>query len=213
VSKLQETGGGKQVASRFVILLSCTVSLGGLLFGYDTGIISGAILMIKKDFLLNELQVEWIIASTTAGAMVGAFLGGYLNDGLGRKPSTLTAALLFIISSLTMSLAPNFTTLLLGRIIAGLGVGLASMTVPLYIAEVSPPQYRGALVSSNILFVTGGQFVSYLIAAGFSLVDEGWRYMLGLGLVPPVIQIIGMLFLPESPRYLVKRGKTEQAKE
>jgi SP family myo-inositol transporter-like MFS transporter 13 len=195
------------------MLLAGTVSIGGFLFGYDTGIISGSILLIKKDFELNDLQQEWIIASATAGAMAGALLGGFLNDLIGRKPATMTAALIFLASSLLMGLAPAFPELLVGRIIAGMGVGLASMTVPLYIAEVSPPEYRGALVSSNILFVTGGQFISYLVAAGLSLTDDGWRYMLGLGVLPATIQLVALLFLPESPRYLVKRGKVDKARE
>jgi len=205
-------GDSEQKTSRFVILLSCTVSIGGFLFGYDTGIISGAILKVSKEFDLNHLQQEWIIASCTAGAMVGALIGGVLNDFFGRKPSTLTASFLFAASSIMMAFAQNFTTLLIGRIIAGMGVGLASMTVPLYIAEISPPNHRGKLVSANILFVTGGQFISYLTAAALSVADNGWRYMLGLGVIPPLIQFIGMYFLPESPRYLVKRGKVIEAK-
>lgn len=105
----------------------------------------------------------------------------------------------------------GFVALLIGRIIVGLGIGLASMTVPLYIAEVSPAAHRGAMVTMNVLFITGGQFVAYLVAAGFAEVPNGWRYMLGLSGAPAVVQFIGMCFLPESPRYLLSKGKSQEA--
>lgn len=148
-------------------------SIGGLLFGYDTGVISGALLYIKDDFEAvrhsNFLQ-ETIVSMAVAGAIVGAAAGGWINDAYGRKKATIIADVIFTLGAIVMAAAPDPYVLILGRVFVGLGVGIASVTAPVYIAELSPSEIRGALVSTNVLMITGGQFLSYLINLAFTQV-------------------------------------------
>jgi MFS transporter, SP family, solute carrier family 2 (myo-inositol transporter), member 13 len=179
--------------------------------GYDTGVISGALLYIKKDFDLDSFQQEVVVSTTTAGAMIGALAGSRLTE-LGRRLSIVVAAVVFTIGAFVMAFTPSYEILVIGRAIVGFGIGVASMSVPMYVAEVAPSRHRGALVSTNVLFITGGQFVSYLVDSAFANVDSGWRWMLGLSAVPAVIQIFGMMFLPESPHFLVRAGRISEAR-
>ncbi|CAO2842439.1 unnamed protein product [Amaranthus hypochondriacus] len=198
----------------YIMRLAFSAGIGGLLFGYDTGVISGALLYIKEDF--KEVQrktwlQETIVSMAVAGAIIGAGVGGWLNDKIGRKPTIIIADILFFIGALIMASAPAPWMIILGRIFVGLGVGMASMTSPLYISETSPTRIRGALVSTNGLLITGGQFLSYLINLGFTQVKGTWRWMLGVAAVPAFLQFILMLSLPESPRWLYRKGKVSQA--
>ncbi|GAB4826490.1 Sugar (and other) transporter [Ancistrocladus abbreviatus] len=154
---------------------------------------------------------ETIVATAVAGAIIGAGVGGWLNDRLGRKPAILIADVLFFIGSLVMALAPNPAVIIVGRVFVGFGVGMASMTSPLYISETSPTRIRGALVSTNGLLITGGQFLAYLINLGFTQVKGTWRWMLGVAAVPAVVQFVLMLSLPESPRWLYRKDKVSEA--
>lgn len=147
-----------------------------------------------------------------AGAIFGAAAGGWINDRFGRKISILVADLLFFIGAMIMAFAPAPGVIIIGRIFVGLGVGMASMTAPLYISEASPHRIRGALVSTNGLLITGGQFISYLVNLAFANVRGNWRWMLGVAGIPAVVQFVLMLSLPESPRWLFKNGKEEEAK-
>lgn len=199
----------------YILRLAFSAGIGGLLFGYDTGVISGALLYIKEDFEDVERKTwlqETIVAMAVAGAIIGAGVGGYINDKLGRKPAIIIADILFFIGAIIMALAPAPWMIILGRIFVGLGVGMASMTSPLYISETSPTRIRGALVSTNGLLITGGQFLAYLINLGFTRVKGTWRWMLGVAAVPALVQLILMLLLPESPRWLYRKNKTEEAK-
>ncbi|GAB2298966.1 Sugar (and other) transporter [Dionaea muscipula] len=198
----------------YIMRLALSAGIGGLLFGYDTGVISGALLYIKDDFEEVEKKTwlqETIVATAVAGAIVGAGIGGWLNDRLGRKPAMLIADVLFFIGALVMAIAPNPAVIILGRVFVGLGVGMASMTSPLYISETSPTRIRGALVSTNGLLITGGQFLAYLINLGFTQVKGTWRWMLGVAAVPAFVQFILMLCLPESPRWLYRKDKVSEA--
>ncbi|CAI9117286.1 OLC1v1018647C1 [Oldenlandia corymbosa var. corymbosa] len=144
------------------------------------------------------------------GAVVGAAVGGWINDAYGRKKATLSADVVFALGSVVMAAAPDPYILILGRLLVGLGVGVASVTAPVYIAEASPSEIRGGLVSTNVLMITGGQFLSYLVNLGFTTVPGTWRWMLGVSGVPAVVQFCLMLFLPESPRWLyLKKDKSE----
>ncbi|KAH1040940.1 hypothetical protein GYH30_023684 [Glycine max] len=147
-----------------------------------------------------------------AGAIIGAALGGWINDKLGRKRTILVADVVFFIGALVMSLAPSPWVIIVGRVFVGLGVGMASMTAPLYISEASPAKIRGALVSINAFLITGGQFLSYLVNLAFTKAPGTWRWMLGVAGVPAVIQFVLMLSLPESPRWLYRQNKEEEAK-
>lgn len=198
----------------YVYLVACISAVGGFLFGYDTGIISGAMIFVKTDFNLSELWQEAIVSVTLMTAWMFSIISGSLTDRLGRKPIILVSSIIFLVGSLLMSFAHNKEFLLAGRLVVGAGVGLASMTVPMYIAEVAPSAIRGQLVMINMLCITGGQFLANLIAFGFSHVGKsGWRYMLGFAAAPAFLQFIAFLAMPESPRWLVSKGKYDEAKQ
>ncbi|KAF0891772.1 hypothetical protein E2562_010960 [Oryza meyeriana var. granulata] len=213
---LDAVGGKKHMnffSNRYVLALTGAAGICGFLFGYDTGVISGALLYIRDDFPAvkdNYFLQETIVSMALVGAMLGAAGGGWINDAYGRRKSTLVADMLFALGSLVMCAAGGPYVLILGRLLVGLGVGIASVTAPVYIAEAAPSEIRGGLVSTNVLMITGGQFFSYLINLGFTEVPGTWRWMLGVAAVPAVLQFVLMLFLPESPRWLF--WKDEKAK-
>jgi len=199
----------------YVLRLAFSAGIGGLLFGYDTGVISGALLYIEDDFKSVDRKTwlqEAIVSTAIAGAIIGAAVGGWINDRFGRKVSIIVADTLFLIGSVIMAAANGPAVLLVGRVFVGLGVGMASMASPLYISEASPTRVRGALVSLNSFLITGGQFISYLINLAFTRAPGTWRWMLGVAALPALIQIVLMLSLPESPRWLYRKGKEDQAK-
>ncbi|KAK9525556.1 hypothetical protein VZT92_016249 [Zoarces viviparus] len=203
----------QDVTPGFVYVLAAFSALGGFLFGYDTGVISGAMLLLKRELDLSALWQEVLISSTVAAAALSALLGGFLNGLFGRRVCILLASFFFAVGGVVMSTAPGKEVLLAGRLIVGVGLGIASMTVPVYIAEASPPHLRGQLVTVNTLFITGGQFTASLVDGAFSYLQrDGWRYMLGLSVLPAVLQFVGFLFLPESPRWLIQRGLTQKAR-
>ncbi|XP_010460813.1 PREDICTED: probable inositol transporter 2 isoform X1 [Camelina sativa] len=202
----------------YVLRLAFSAGIGGLLFGYDTGVISGALLYIRDDFKSvdkNTWLQEMIVSMAVAGAIVGAAIGGWANDRFGRRSAILMADFLFLLGAIIMAAAPNPSLLVVGRVFVGLGVGMASMTAPLYISEASPAKIRGALVSTNGFLITGGQFLSYLINLAFTDVTGTWRWMLGIAGLPALLQFILMFSLPESPRWLYRKvlmGREEEAK-
>uniref|UniRef100_A0A3B3HTE9 Solute carrier family 2 member 13 n=1 Tax=Oryzias latipes TaxID=8090 RepID=A0A3B3HTE9_ORYLA len=203
----------QDVTPGFVYVLAAFSALGGFLYGYDTGVISGAMLLLKRELQLSALWQELLISSTVAAAALSALLGGFLNGLFGRRVCVLLASFCFTVGGIVLSAAPGKEALLAGRIIVGVGLGIVTMTVPVYIAEASPPHLRGQLVTVNTLFITGGQFTASLIDGAFSyLQHDGWRYMLGLSVIPAVLQFLGFLFLPESPRWLIQRGLTQKAR-
>jgi len=158
-------------SNRYVLALTGAAGIGGFLFGYDTGVISGALLYIRDEFPAvrdNYFLQETIVSMALVGAMLGAAGGGWINDAYGRKKSTLLADLMFALGSIVMCAAGGPYILILGRLLVGLGVGVASVTAPVYIAEAAPSEIRGGLVSTNVLMITGGQFLSYLINLGFT---------------------------------------------
>ncbi|XP_047066066.1 inositol transporter 1 [Lolium rigidum] len=216
-ARLLDTAGRKDMnffRNRYVLGLTGVAGIGGFLFGYDTGVISGALLYIRDDFPAvkdNLFLQETIVSMALLGAMLGAAGGGWINDAYGRKKSTLLADMMFAIGSLVMCAAGGPYVLILGRLFVGLGVGIASVTAPVYIAEAAPSEIRGGLVSTNVLMITGGQFFSYLVNLGFTEVPGTWRWMLGVAAVPAVVQFVLMLFLPESPRWLYRKDEKAKA--
>lgn len=199
----------------YIMRLAFSAGIGGLLFGYDTGVISGALLYIREDFKSVDKQTwlqETIVSMAVAGAIIGAAFGGLINDKYGRKVSILFADVLFFIGAVVMAASVAPWMLIIGRIFVGFGVGMASMTSPLYISETSPARIRGALVSTNGLLITGGQFLSYLINLAFTNVPGTWRWMLGVAGVPAFVQFFLMLSLPESPRWLYRQDKVKEAR-
>jgi sugar porter (SP) family MFS transporter len=191
--------------SVFVFVAATISALGGLLFGYDTGVVSGAILFIREDFTLSPGHVEVVISSVLIGALAGAAVGGILADRFGRRPVIIATACLFVIGTIVTALSPTVALLIAGRIAVGAAIGVASFTAPLYISEVSPVNVRGRLVSINQLALTSGIVLSYLVDYALAGV-RGWRWMFGLAAVPAAVLGVGMFFLPESPRWLLSHG-------
>ncbi len=193
-------------------LVAAIASLGGLLFGYDTGVISGALPFIKQDFALNPTMQGVATSAVLVGATLGAACAGILSDRFGRKRVILVVALLFVIGALGSALAPSLGMLIAARIVVGIAIGVASMLTPLYLAEIAPKQQRGAIVSLNQFCITFGILVSYLADYALTGAADNWRWMLGLGMVPGAILFFGMLTLPESPRWLAGLGRMEEAR-
>lgn len=187
-------------------------ALGGLLFGYDTGVIAGALLFIKEDLGLNAFLQGLVVSSLLVGAMVGAAAGGPLADALGRRRVVLIAACIFAVGALGAALAPSATVLVLFRLVLGLAVGAASVIVPLYLAEIAPTEIRGAVASLNQLMIVTGILVAYLVNSALAA-TEAWRWMLGLAVLPSLAMFLGMLFMPETPRWLVSRNREDEARE
>jgi SP family galactose:H+ symporter-like MFS transporter len=204
-------GAGRQHTRHLVTIVSAISALSGLLFGYDTGVISGAILFVQEDFHLTTFQEEVVVSAVLLGAMIGAAVGGRLADRLGRRTTLIQVALLFMVGAIGTSLAPSPAWLSSGRLVVGIAIGIASFTAPLYISEISPAEVRGKLVSLNQLMITIGIVCSYL--ADYALAgSRGWRAMFGLAAIPAIILLIGLLFVPESPRWFVNRGLSVQAR-
>jgi sugar porter (SP) family MFS transporter len=197
--------------SRFTIV-AAIASLGGLLFGYDTGVISGALLFIKNVFHLSPGMQGLVVALALAGATLGAAVAGSISDHFGRRRVIIGTACLFVVGSLVSAIAANVATLLIGRLIIGVAIGIASMLTPLYLSEVAPAAKRGAVVSLNQMCITIGIVASYGVDYAFSgTATDGWRWMLGLGCVPGIILGTGMAFMPDSPRWLAGAGRIKEA--
>jgi sugar porter (SP) family MFS transporter len=198
---------------RHVIWGAAITALGGLLFGYDTGVISGALLFIGKDFHgLTSFDKELLTSILLVGAVVGAQVAGRLADRIGRRPTVLGTAALFVAGVALAAFSPSFWVLVAARVVIGLAVGSASMVVPLYIGETAPPKVRGALVSFNQLAITSGILVSYLVDYGLSS-SQNWRLMFGLASIPAILMFVGMLFQHESPHWLIAHGREDEARE
>lgn len=198
--------------SRFTIYtVSAIAAIAGLLFGFDTGIISGALLFIEKDFIVSTEMKELIVSSVLFGAMFGSLASGRLTDQFGRRRLMLIISGLFIAGTLIASFATQINGILIGRLFIGFAIGIGSYTAPLYIAEVSPHELRGGLVSLNQLAITIGILCSFIINYAFTNIDGSWRWMFGIGLLPAILLSIGMIFLPESPRWLIKQNMKEKA--
>lgn len=203
----------------FVIFISSVAAMGALLFGYDTAVISGAVEPLRQHFSLDPLALGWVVGSALIGCVVGAALAGKLTDALGRRAVLWLSGLLFLISGIWCYFSPSVGQLVAARILGGLGVGVASLLVPVYIAELAPPESRGALVSINQVAILVGMVLSYLVNAwigrlgdGGWLSASGWRVMLGAEAVPALIFLALSLRIPESPRWLLKRGSVERAR-
>lgn len=195
-----------------VYLVAAFAALTGLLFGYDTGVISGAILFIRQGFALSPTLTELTVSAVLLGALVGSAFSGKLTDIFGRRRLLIAVAIIFVIGTLITAFTPNEIILIVGRFILGIAIGIGSFTAPLYLAEISPYHIRGMLVSLNQLAITVGIVLAYVIDYAFA--DTGsWRWMLGFGVFPAAILLIGTLFLPESPRWMVLRGWNHKARE
>jgi MFS transporter, SP family, arabinose:H+ symporter len=194
-------------SNTYLWFISLVATIGGLMFGFDIGIISGAVPFIQPYFGWNELQLGWGVSSILLGAIAGAFGTGLLTERYGRKRVMLVVALFFALSCGGMALARHDGPFIAFRILGGIAVGAISVVSPMYVAEVAPPRIRGTLVTIYQLAITLGILVSYLVNFALHDVDNNWRWMFATGLVPSVIFFAGLLYIPESPRWLAKAGK------
>jgi major inositol transporter-like SP family MFS transporter len=202
--------------NRFLIKLTVISTLGGLLFGYDTGVISGALLYMKADLALTSFTEAVVVSSLLfPGAALGALLGGRLADFLGRKGSLLVCACLFLGGALICATAPGVTVMVIGRVLLGFGVGAAAVTCPLYLAEMAPVGRRGRMVTINELMIVTGQFLAFAMNAILDALIKDphvWRWMLGVAIVPAVGLFVGMFVLPDSPRWYAIKGRLDETK-
>ncbi|GAA5885092.1 hypothetical protein JCM16303_006399 [Sporobolomyces ruberrimus] len=206
---------GEERTTAFVWWLVIAAATGGLLFGYDTGVIGGA--LVHRDIAvdlgrttLSSSNKEILTSATTLGALLAGFTSGLLADVIGRKLVIGLADAIFIVGAVMQAVAFGtnaYWIMAIGRLIIGFGVGFASLVVPLYIGELAPTSLRGRLVTLNVVAITFGQVVAYCLNLAFQNVPHGWRYMVGLGAVPPMLQLGLLSYLPESPRYLLRRDK------
>ena len=195
-----------------LLIFSTVAALGGLLFGFDTGVISGAIPFIKLEFYLNSYQEGFAVSNLMIACVIGALIAGPIADWTGRKKVLILCAVLFIVSAILSALPRSFTELVIARFIGGIGVGVASVVSPMYIAEISPAKIRGRLVALNQLAIVIGILLSYL--SNWLLVDTGinnWRYMLVAEILPATTFLMGLFFILESPRWLTKEGLEKDA--
>ena len=204
----------------YVMLVCLVAALGGLLFGYDTGVINGAIGPLKAHFVLDANWAGWATGCALVGCAIGAAIAGVLSDWLGRKKVLILSAILFLISAVGTALPKNITIFIIYRIIGGLGVGAASMSSPMYIAEISPARIRGRMVSVNQFAIVTGflvvYFVNYFIALQGDQMwnqESGWRWMFGSEALPAVLLLVLLFFVPESPRWLTKQNRSNEALE
>ena len=215
----------------FVIRVSLIATLGGLLFGYDTAVIAGAIGFMKIHFQLSPGMTGWVASSALLGCVVGAFVAGFVCDRVGRKSALLVSAILFLVSAFGTAIPESLSVLIFFRILGGVGVGMAAMASPMYIAELSPAKYRGALVSLNQFAIIGGMlivyFANYFIAEYGANVDlensvvpetmqswnvtRGWRYMFGSEAIPALLLLLLLLFVPKTPHWMISRGEMAKA--
>nr|AUN37914.1 major myo-inositol transporter IolT [uncultured bacterium] len=211
----------KLSGSIYLVLICFTAGLGGFLFGFDTAVISGAINFLRTQFELSPAMEGWLMSSALFGCIGGAAISGWISDKYGRKKVLMLSALLFIISAFWCAVADTASVLVIARILGGVGVGFAAMVAPMFISEISPAELRGRLVSVYQLSITLGILFSYLSNAWilkiststsiseplhFYFVDQVWRAMLGSNMVPSLLFLILLLLIPESPRWLIKKG-------
>ncbi len=213
-------------ANRFTVTVALIVALGGFLMGFDASVISGVVGFIETEFELTRLQLGWSVASLTLTATLAMMVAGPISDRVGRRPVLMVAAALFAVSAVYSALAPDFTSLVIARMIGGFGVGAALIIAPMYIAEIAPPAMRGRLVSFNqlniVLGISVAFFSNYLIlrlgqsgvdwADTLRLGEWAWRWMLGIEAIPAVLYFFALFLVPESPRWLAMNGRREEAR-
>jgi sugar porter (SP) family MFS transporter len=201
---------GLRVNRGFLLRISSIAALGGVLYGYDMGIIAAAVIFVKRSFALSTFMEELVVSIVLIGAMIGAIAGGTIADRIGRRATLVWAAAIFILGSVLSPLAPNVSVLIVARAIIGIGIGFSSVTAPVYVSELAPPQSRGTLIGLYQLALTLGialaDLVGYWLAA-----QQQWRLMFGIAVVPTLFLLIAVLAVPESPRWLFAHGRLEDA--
>lgn len=198
-------------SSLYLYFICMIATMGGLMFGFDVAIISGAVPFIQPYFGWNELQLGWGVSSLLVGAIIGAFGSGVLSDMYGRKSVLIIVALFFAVSCAFTALATSSVIFVAARVFGGLAVGAASVLSPMYVAEVAPPKNRGMLVAIYQLAIVMGILCSFLINYGLHNLENNWRWMFATGIIPSVLFFVGLFFIPESPRWLYKAGREKES--
>ncbi|KAK4733903.1 hypothetical protein R3W88_008164 [Solanum pinnatisectum] len=200
--------------NKYALACSLLASMTSVLLGYDTGVMSGAVIYIKEDLKISDVQIEILVGTINIYSLVGAAIAGRTSDWIGRRYTIILASLIFFVGALLMGFAPNYWFLMFGRFVAGIGVGYALMIAPVYTAEVAPASCRGFFTSFPEVFINGGVLLCYISNYAFSKLPTklGWQFMLGIGVIPSVLLGIGVLAMPESPRWLVMQGRLGDAK-
>jgi MFS transporter, SP family, xylose:H+ symportor len=206
------------IHSRFVILVTCVAAMGGLLFGYDTAVISGVIGFVTAHFALNPMETGWAASCALAGCVLGSIMAGIVSDSAGRRAVLVISAVLFLVSAVGVAAAPNFSGFITFRILGGIGIGAASMASPLYIAEMAPKRWRGWLVGTNQFAIVSGMLLIYIVNYQIARLGSehwnestGWRWMVASGAIPALLLLTLLSLVPETPRYLAARGKHADA--
>lgn len=194
----------------FMFLLSCLVSIGGILYGYDVGVIAGALLFIQKSIHMNDFQIGLIVGAVLAGSILGTVIAGPLSDRFGRKIIIIFSSFIFMLGVILSIFSHTFIMLFCARLLVGIGVGIVSLGVPIYVAEIVPAIHRGKYMTLNQLFLTSGILLAYLVDFFFSPTGN-WQAMFAVVLLPAAILFFGMIRLPESPRWLVNQNRIQEA--
>jgi sugar porter (SP) family MFS transporter len=208
VNFLKEAFSGN---NRFVLRLAIVAAIGGFLFGYDTGVISGALLFIQKDLHANKFDQQAFVGALLIGAVIGAIISGFSADALSRRWTKVISGCIYVLGAIGSAFAQNSEQLIIARLVLGIAVGTASFVSPMYISELAPKKIRGGVTSFNQLMVVLGIFAAYVINWALKSVTDEWRWMLGLGAIPGAALAIGMLFQPYSPRWLVEHDREDEA--
>jgi MFS transporter, SP family, galactose:H+ symporter len=193
--------------------IAAVAATGGLLFGFDTGVINVALPSLRLEFGLSPSQESFVVSAVLFGAMFGPLISGFLTDVLGRKKINIVASLVFVLGSILVAIATSFSVLIIGRLLLGLAIGIVSATIPLYLSELSPKEKRGQLVTFFQLAITLGILLSFVVGYWFEGSLNAWRMMFWAGFVPAILLFTGMLFVPESPRWLITKGRNNEALE
>lgn len=195
-----------------IYTIAAIAATGGLLFGFDTGVINVALPSLRQEFQLTTTAESSVVTAVLIGGLAGSLLSGRLADILGRKRINILAALIFVLGSIVAAVAQSATVLIVGRLLLGLAIGIVSFSVPLYLAEIAPSNIRGRLVTFFQLAITIGILASFLVGSAFAEQAEGWRLMFWTGFIPAAVLLGGMFFVPESPRWLISKGRTSEAR-
>ena len=202
-----------KTTSSYVLLIAGSAAIAGLLFGYDTAVINGALVYLRVEFSLNAVQTELVATALLWGCIVGAPLAGYASDRYGRRAVLFAAGILFCISAIGAALPAHLWQLLLARGLGGVAIGCASLIAPLYISEIAPARVRGQLVTLNQLAIVSGILIAFISNYALAeLLHGNWRWMFGLGAIPAVALCVSLVWIPESPRWLVQRGYRDRAR-
>ena len=209
----QPQGGAEARSPIYVIFLAVVAAISGFLFGFDTAVINGVLLFLRRQFSLNNIETEVAASALLLGCLLGAAGASLIGDRIGRRKSLLISAVLFAASTIAAALASTVLIFSIGRLIGGLAIGLASVLTPVYIAEVAPARNRGRLVSLNQLAIVVGILIAYVVSWGLANLGEtSWRWMLAVAAIPAVAFFIGLLFIPESPRWLISNHRRDDGK-